>query len=107
VVLELSNPQEDAISFPQNDFLVANEEQLLYLVDGTPKLADDDRLNVGPIGSATVLGGGSETGAIAFDVDPDRSYNIRIRPTGDSGETHYVPIGPVADVQELQSSITG
>jgi hypothetical protein len=108
VVLELSNPQDDATSFPTNRFLVANDEQLLYLDDdATPKLADDDRIDVTPLGNATVLGGNSKTGAVVFDVDPDRSYHIRIRPTGESGETHYLPIGPIADVQELQSSITG
>jgi hypothetical protein len=108
IVMELSNPRNDALSFPQNRFLVANEEQLLYLDDdATPKLADDERIDVVPLATATVLAGSSKTGAVIFDVDPDRSYHIRVRPTGDSGETHYVPVGAIADVQELESSIVG
>jgi len=107
VVVELSNPRNNAISFPNNNFLAWNEDQLLYLDDeATPTISDDSRIDVQPLGTATVLAGSSKTGAVLFDVDPDRSYWIRINPTGDSGETHYVPVGPVADVQELQSSIT-
>jgi hypothetical protein len=107
VVVELSNPRNDPISFPDNSFLVWNEEQILYLDDGaTPKISDEPRIDVQPLGTATVLGGSSKTGAVVFDVDPDQTYWIRINPTGDSGETHYVPVGPVSDVQQLRSSMT-
>ncbi|WP_248895576.1 DUF4352 domain-containing protein [Haloplanus halobius] len=105
ILLELSNPQEEAISFPQNAFIVGNEDQLRYVDTGaTPKIADDERLDVAPLATATVLSGSSKAGALVFDLDPDRSYRIRIHPTGDSGETHYVPIGAISDVEELQSS---
>ncbi|WP_049937528.1 DUF4352 domain-containing protein [Haloplanus natans] len=107
VILELSNPRDEPISFPNNSFLVWNEEQILYFDDeATPKIGDDDRLDVTPIGTATVLAGSSKTGAVVFDVDPDRSYWIRVNPTGDSGETHYVPVGSVSGVEELRSSFT-
>lgn len=107
IILELSNPRNSSISFPNNNFLVWNEEQIRYLDDGaTPKIGDDDRIDVQPIGTTTVLSGSSKTGAVIFDVDPDRTYWIRINPTGDSGETHYVPIGAVSEVQELQGSFT-
>jgi hypothetical protein len=107
VVLELSNPRSSRISFPNNNFLAWNEDQILYLRDGaTPKLADDDRIDVQPLGTATVLAGRSKTGAVVFDVDPDRSYWIRINPTGDAGESHYVRIGPMSEVAELQGSFT-
>jgi hypothetical protein len=107
VILELSNPRETEISFPNNNFQVWNEEQIRYLDDrATPRIGDDDRIDVTPIGTASVLAGESITGAVLFDVDPDRTYWIRVLPTGDSGETHYVPIGPVADVEELQGSFT-
>jgi len=107
VVVELSNPRDEAVSFPNNNFLVWNEEQILYLDDGaTPKIGDDPRIDVQPLATATVLSGSSKTGAVVFDVDPSRTYWIRINPTGDSGETHYVPVGPVSDVQQLRSSMT-
>jgi len=107
VILELSNPRDEAISFPNNSFLIWNEEQIRYLDDeATPKIGDDDRLDVTPIGTTTVLAGDSKTGAVVYDVDPDESYWLRINPTGDSGETHYVPVGTVSDVEELRSSFT-
>lgn len=107
VILELSNPRDEAISFPNNSFIIWNEEQIRYLDDeATPKIGDDDRLDVTPIGTTTVLAGDSKTGAVVFDVDPDESYWIRTNPTGDSGETHYVPVGSVSDVEELRSSFT-
>jgi hypothetical protein len=107
IILELSNPRSNSVSFPNNNFLVWNEEQILYLDDNaTPKIGDDDRIDVQPIGTTTVLAGSSKTGAVVFDVDPDRTYWIRINPTGDSGESHYVPIGSVSEVSELQGSFT-
>jgi hypothetical protein len=107
VLLELSNPQDSSTSLPNNDFLVWNEDQILYLDDeATPKIGDDPRIDVQPIATATILSGSSKTGAVVFDVDPDRSYWIRINPTGDSGETHYVRVGPVSEVEELQGSYT-
>lgn len=107
IILELSNPRRNSISFPNNNFLVWNEEQILYLDDNaTPKIGDDERIDVQPIGTTTVLADSSKTGAVVFDVDPDRTYWIRINPTGDSGETHYVRIGSVSEVEELRGSFT-
>jgi hypothetical protein len=107
VVLDLTNPRDGILSFPNNNFLAWNEEQILYLDDeATPQIGDDDRIDVQPLGTATVTSGNTKTGAVAFDVDPDRNYWIRISPTGDSGETHYVPVGLASEVQELQSSLT-
>jgi hypothetical protein len=107
VVLDLTNPRDQSLSFPNNNFFAWNEEQIRYLDDrATPQIGDDDRIDVTPIGTATVLSGNTKTGAVVFDVDPDRNYWIRINPTGDSGESHYVPVGLVSEVQELQSSLT-
>lgn len=107
IILELSNPRSSSISFPNTNFLVWNEEQVRYLDDdATPKIGDDERIDVQPIGTTTVLAGSSKTGAVVFDVDADQTYWIRINPTGDSGETHYVPIGSVSEIQALQGSFT-
>jgi hypothetical protein len=108
VILELSNPQSDATTFPRNEFLVTNEEQIRYIDENsTPLVDDDDRINVGPLANATVLAGSSKTGAVVFDLDPDRSYWIELRPIGSEGETHYVDIGVVSDLPALQSSVVG
>ena len=107
VVLDLTNPRDNILSVPNNNFLAWNEEQILYLDDeATPQIGDDDRIDVQPLGTATVLSGNTKTGAVVFDVDPDRNYWIRVTPTGDSGETHYVPVGLASEVQELQRSLT-
>ncbi|WP_299330960.1 DUF4352 domain-containing protein [Haloplanus sp.] len=106
IVVELSNPQNDSISFPRNEFIVGNEEQIRYVDPlATPKINDDDRIDTEPLATTTVLSGESKTGAVLFDVDPDRSYRLRLLPTGDSGETHYVDIGPISEIQELEGSI--
>jgi hypothetical protein len=106
IVVELSNPQNDSISFPRNEFIVGNEEQIRYVDPlATPNINNDDRIDTEPLATTTVLSGESETGAVLFDVDPDRSYRLRLLPTGDSGETHYVNIGPISEIQELEGSI--
>ncbi|RMB13521.1 uncharacterized protein DUF4352 [Haloplanus aerogenes] len=107
VVLELSNPRDNAVSFPNNNFLAWNEEQIRYIDDdATPKIGDDDRIDVEPIGTTTVLAGRSKTGAVVFDLDTDQTYWLRINPTGDSGETHYVRVGSMSEIQRLQGSFT-
>jgi len=107
VILELSNPRDERLSFPNNNFIAWNDEQIRYLDEqATTQIGDDDRIDVTPIGTATVLSDSSKTGAVVFDVDPDRTYWIRVNPTGDSGETHYVPLGVVSDIEELQGSFT-
>jgi hypothetical protein len=108
IILELSNPQSDATTFPRNEFIVANEEQIRYIDENaTPLVADDERINVPPLANATVLAGSSKTGAVVFDLDPERSYRIRLRPLGDEGETHYIDIGRVSDLPALESSVVG
>jgi len=108
VVLELSNPQDDSISFPNNRFIAWNETQIRYLDDeASPMVADDDRIDVQSIATTTVLSNSSKSGSVVFDLDLDQSYWLRIEPTGDGGETHYVRVGPLSDVEELEGSITG
>ncbi len=108
VVLEMTNPQDDATTFPRNSFILGNEEQIRYVDENaTPLVSDDDRINVQPLLNSTVLAGNSKTGAVVFDLDPDRSYRIWIRPSAGEGETHYVDVGTVSDVPALESSLTG
>ena len=108
ILLEFYNPQNDATTFPRNQFIVGNEEQIRYVdEDATPLVSDDDRIDTDPLLNATVLAGSSKVGAVVFDLDPDRSYRIRFLPTGGEGETHYLDIGTISDIQPLESSIVG
>jgi len=108
VLLEFENPQDDATTFPQNRFLATNEEQIRYLHDrATTSIGDDDRIDAQSVATTTLSAGQSASGAVVFDLDPDRSYWLEIRPTGDGGETHYVEIGPVSEIQALESSMVG
>jgi hypothetical protein len=59
------------------------------------------------LGSATLLSGSSKTGAVVFDLDPDQSYWLELRPTGDAEDTHYVEIGTISEIQALESSMVG
>ena len=108
ILLEFYNPQNDATTFPRNQFIVGNEEQIRYVdEDATPLVSDDDRIDTDPLLNATVLAGSSKVGAVVFDLDPHRSYRIRFLPTGGEGETHYLDIGTISDIQPLESSIVG
>ena len=108
VLLEFENPQDDTTTFPQNSFLATNEDQIRYFDDrGTTNIGDDDRIDAQPVAATTLSAGQSAAGAVVFDLDPDRSYWLEIRPTGDAGETHYVEIGPVSEIQTLESSMVG
>jgi hypothetical protein len=108
VLLEFDNPQDDATTFPQNEFLATNEDQIRYANErATTNVGDDDRLDAQPLATTTLSAGQSATGAVVFDLNPDRSYRIEIRPTGDSGETHYVEVGQVSEIQPLESSMVG
>ncbi len=109
VVLDLTNPQNNELPFPRREFRVQTEGSWRrFDRDGTEKINADERLNVDQIGDATLNSGETRTGAVAFDVDPDASYRIWVTPTGDA-ETpeHFVPVGEVSSVQELQGSLTG
>ena len=102
------NPQDAAISFPLNSFIATNDEQIRYIDEGaTPKVDGDDRLDTQPIATTTLSAGQSAAGAVVFDLDPEQSYWLEIRPTGKAGDTHYVEIGSVSEIQALESSMVG
>lgn len=109
VVLDLTNPQSESLPFPRGEFRVQTEGSWRrFDREGTEKINADERLNVDQIGDSTLNSGETRTGAVAFDVDPDSSYRIWITPTGDA-ETpeHFVPVGEISSVEELQGSLTG
>jgi hypothetical protein len=108
VVLEVGNPRSNPTSFPRPVFrLQAENSWQRFDEDGTRRINADERLNVNQVGDATINGGKSATGAVAFDVDPEGSYRIWITPTGAEEPEHFVPVGEVSSVQELQGSLTG
>lgn len=108
VILTLGNPQQQSISFPNNDFLAVNDTTIRYIDDsGTRSIDNDDRINVPPIGDATVLAGSSKKGAVAFDLDPSQSFRLKITPPGADDPVHYVPVGPISEVQQLENAAVG
>jgi hypothetical protein len=103
VVFEMGNPQEERITVPREDFRVQSDRTWhQYHQDGTTKIASDSRINYPSFANQSVRSGGSLTGAVAFDVNPDDAYRLWITPAGgaDTPE-HFVPIGDVSSVQEL------
>lgn len=109
VVLDLTNPRNSELPFPRGNFRVQTEGSWRrFDREGTEKINADERLNVDQIGDSTLPSGETATGAVAFDVDPDSSYRIWITPTGDA-ETpeHFVSVGEISSVEELQGSLTG
>lgn len=103
VVLELTNPQDDNVSIPRDDFRVRSAQTWhKYDREASEKIGSDDRINAEPLSNAVVRPGQSRSGAVAFDVDPDTSYRVWITPVGDaSTPEHFVPIGEISTVQEL------
>jgi hypothetical protein len=103
VVFEMRNPQEDRITVPREDFRARSDRTWhQYHQDGTTKIASDDRVDYPSFANQSVRSGGSLTGAVAFDVNPDDSYRLWITPAG-SADTpeHFVPVGDISSVREL------
>lgn len=103
VVLELTNPQDRRITVPREDFRVRSAQTWhQYHRDGTEKIDSDDRIEQQSLANQAVRSGRSITGAVAFDVDPDSSYEMWITPAGgpDTPE-HFVPIGEISSIPEL------
>jgi hypothetical protein len=108
VILEFTNPTDRPVSFPRRVFRLQEEDSWQrFDRDGTQRINADERLNVNQIGDATLNAGKTATGAVAFDVDPDGSYRLWITPTDAETPEHFVPVGEVSSVSELQGSLTG
>jgi hypothetical protein len=108
VVMDLTNPTGEATGFPRNQFRAVNEQQLRYIDEAaSDKISADDRVNVDPLTYATIRANSTKTGAVAFDLDTDQSYRLRILPTGEEGETHHVPVGQVTSYPALEESAVG
>jgi len=105
VIMELSNPQDAAVSFPRNNVAVVGGQTRRYLdQSGTRRLSDDDRLDAPALGSSTVPTGESQAGVVPFDIPAEGSYRLEISPL-ESGETHYVSVGTLSEIQTLEGSI--
>lgn len=110
VVLDLTNPRSESLPFPREEFRAQTQTEdswRRFDGEGTEKINADERLNVEQIGDATLNAGETRTGAVAYDLDPDRSYRIWITPTGAETPEHFVPVGEISSVEELQGSLTG
>jgi hypothetical protein len=103
VVAELTNPQEQSISVPWNDFRIRSAETWRKFDESaTEKVEIDDRIDVRSLAVQGVASGRSVTGAVAFDVDPEGTYRIWITPMGGPDTpSHFVPVGEIPAVREL------
>lgn len=104
IILELTNPRNEVIEFPRDDFRLRTDDGAWQRFDQGPsqKVNSDGRIDVDHIGDATVPAGQSATGAVVFDIDPDKTQQIWITPTGDA-ETpeHFVPVPDLSEIEEL------
>lgn len=103
VVLEITNPQDSQIVLPREDFRARSSRTWhQYHRNATEQIAFDDRIDEQSLANTGIRSGRSVTGAVAFDVDPDSSYELWITPAGgpDTPE-HFVPVGEIPAVQEL------
>lgn len=108
VVVTVSNPRSERFSFPRNRFRVRRPETWSYFnTAATEKIQADERINVSPIGDATILPGETVQGAVAFDIRPSGSYRLWIQPTGETTPNHYVDVGEISAVQEIRQSSVG
>jgi len=103
VVLEVTNPQDELIVLPRNEFRVRSPQTWhKYDTDGSVKIDSDSRIDRRSLVNASIRSGSSRTGAVAFDVDPDSSYRVWIFPTGDEDTPeHFVPVGDISAVPRL------
>ncbi|MFC6989553.1 DUF4352 domain-containing protein [Haloplanus sp. GCM10025708] len=108
VVLTLSNPQDQSITLPSNSIRANSENPFQYLDDeASSKLSSDDRIDASSLANTTVLSGASKMGAIVFDVPASGTYRIEIMPAGADEPVHVVEVGPISDVEKLQSTVVG
>jgi Telomeric repeat-binding factor 2. len=104
VTMELTNPRNEVIDFPNQDFRLQDETGSWQRFDreAIQKVQSDDRIDVQSIGDDTITGENSKVGVVIFDVEPGPSYRLWITPTGESNTPeHFVPVGDVLSVDEL------
>lgn len=104
ITLEVTNPRDEALEFPRLDFRLLTDDGAWQRFDreSSQKVNSDDRIDVEYIGDATLEPGASALGAVAFDIDPEKTQRIWITPTGDP-ETpeHFLPVGDISEIEEL------
>lgn len=103
VVVEITNPQDDIITLPRNEFRTRSPNTWhQYDRSGSTNIDSDDRIDEPSLVNTSIRSGATKRGAVAFDVRPGDSYRMWILPTG-SADTpeHFVDIGPISAVPEL------
>lgn len=104
VTLEVTNPRDEAFEFPRFDFRLQTDDGAWQRFDRQPseKIESDGRIDVGHIGDDTFEPGASKIGAVAFDIDPEKTQRLWITPAGDAEvPEHFVPVGDLSEVEEL------
>ncbi|PSQ56730.1 MAG: hypothetical protein BRD23_09220 [Halobacteriales archaeon SW_9_67_25] len=103
VTVEVTNPQEDIITLPRNEFRTRSPSTWhKFDRDASEDIESDDRIDEPPLVNTSIRSGASERGAVAFDVNPGDSYRMWVFPTGPANTPeHFLEIGPISAVREL------
>jgi hypothetical protein len=105
VVVELTNPREEIISIPQDDFRIrspALNDWFRFSEDAGRRIDNDDRIDAESLLSTGVRSNESVTGAVAFDLPPGTDYRVWITPDGGPDEPeHFVMIGDLEGLPTL------
>jgi hypothetical protein len=103
VILEVTNPQDEILALPRNEFRVRSPSTWhKYNTRASEKIDSDSRISEPSLVDASIRSGSSKIGSIAFDVNPDSSYRVWIFPTGnEDSPDHFVPVGNISAIREL------
>lgn len=103
VVAEVTNPQDDIITIPRNEFRAQSSNTWhKYNRDASIDINGDDRIDEPSLADTSIRSGTAERGAVAFDVNPGDSYRMWMFPTGPANTPeHFVDIGPISGIQRL------
>jgi hypothetical protein len=103
VHLTIENVRNNTRDVPTGNIVARSEGVRKNVDDGASETAaNDDRIDEPSLALATIPGGESRTGVLVYDVPLGNEYRIEFTPTGDAGETHYVDVGPIGEVTDLE-----
>jgi hypothetical protein len=104
VLLELANPQDDIIAFPEEFRIRHREQNEWYRFDqgASERIGDDDRIDERPIVNVPIQSGDSVRGAVAYLVPDEGRIQAFTEPAGEAEDPrHWIRIGELSSVQRL------
>lgn len=102
VHLTVENTRNDTMDVPAPRIVVRGEGVRKNVDDAaSEKVSNDDRIEDPSLALATIPAKKSRTGVLVYDVPPDHSYRLQISAGGGSDEVHFVEIGDIGSVTDL------